>query len=110
MSRRRRRVSWPASGGDWIGFDGADVPAVAVHDGQLVAQRPLDAGVVRGRDLDGHPVVSRLRDRAHRAHVEHRRGERDDGGGVEVGEQVGPLAGEVVRHGPLGDGPQRAVG
>src|ERR671919_281042 len=50
------------SGAARIRFDSADVPAVAVHDRELVAQRPLDTGVVRGRDLDGHPVVSRLRD------------------------------------------------
>ena len=66
----RRRASWPASGGDRIGLDCAHVPAVAVHDGQLVAQRPLDAGVVGGGDLDGHAVAGRLRDRAHRADLE----------------------------------------
>src|SRR4051812_9533837 len=38
-------ASWPASDGDRVRLDGPHVPAVAVHDGQLVAQRPLSARV-----------------------------------------------------------------
>src|SRR3954451_18004458 len=41
-------ASWPASGGDRIGLDGSHVPAVAVHDGELVAERPLGARLIGG--------------------------------------------------------------
>src|SRR3954453_21936869 len=77
------------------GLDRSHVPAVAVHNGELVTQGPLRPGRVRGAHLDGDTVARGLRDRVHRPNLESRGRQRHNGTGVEVGEQVRPLAAEV---------------